>query len=81
VLSESLLVSCVGRVLGIGAALTVLAWSHLAVGTQRVTIVFAPSLSLALTELVATLAIGVLGGLVPAWQAARAEIVSSLRYI
>jgi putative ABC transport system permease protein len=80
VLSESLLVSVVGGILGIGVALLVLAWSHLAVGTQGVTIAFTPSIGLALTGLMVTLAIGVLGGFVPAWQAARAEIVSALRY-
>lgn len=80
VLSESLFVSFVGGMLGIGAALIVLAWSHLAIGTQGVTIAFMPSISLALTGLAVTLTIGVLGGVVPAWQASRADIVSSLRY-
>jgi len=80
VMSESLLVSLVGGAIGIAAALAVLAWSHMAIGTEGVTIAFAPSISLALTGLGVTVAIGVLGGCVPAWQAARAEIVSSLRY-
>jgi len=35
---------------------------------------------LSLTGLFVTLFIGVLGGIVPAWQASRADIVSSLRY-
>jgi ABC-type antimicrobial peptide transport system permease subunit len=39
-----------------------------------------PSIGPALTGLAVTLAIRVLGGLVPAWQAARADIVSSLRH-
>ena len=80
VLSESLFVSLVGGILGIGGALIVLSWSRLAIGTQGVTIAFTPSISLALTGLAVTLVIGILGGVVPAWQASRAEIVSSLRY-
>jgi putative ABC transport system permease protein len=46
-----------------------------------VTIAFTPSAGLAVTGLVVALAVGVVAGLVPAWQAARAEIVASLRYI
>jgi putative ABC transport system permease protein len=80
VMSESLLVTFAGGILGIGAAMLVLAWSHLAVGTQGVTIAFIPSIELALTGLAVTLFIGVLGGAIPAWQASRADIVSSLRY-
>lgn len=80
VMSESLLVTFAGGILGIGAALIVLAWSHLAVGTQGVTIAFMPSIGLALTGVIVTVFIGVFGGVVPAWQASRADIVSSLRY-
>jgi hypothetical protein len=80
VMSESLLVTLAGGILGISAALIVLAWSHLAVGTQGVTIAFMPSFELALTGLGVTMFIGVLGGIAPAWQASRADIVSSLRY-
>jgi putative ABC transport system permease protein len=79
VMGESLLVSLAGGAIGVAAALAVLAWSHLAIGTEGVTIAFLPSPTLALTGLIVTLVIGILGGCIPAWQAARAEIVSSLR--
>jgi putative ABC transport system permease protein len=81
ILTESLLVSLAGGLLGIGAALATLAWSGLAVGTEGVTIAFAPSAGLAVIGLAVPLGVGVLAGLVPAWQAARAEIVASLRYV
>jgi putative ABC transport system permease protein len=81
VLAESLLVSLAGGLLGIGAALAALAFSGLAVGAEGVTIAFTPSAGLALTGLAVTAAVGVLAGLVPAWQASRAEIVASLRYV
>jgi putative ABC transport system permease protein len=81
VLAESLFVSLAGGLLGIGAAMATLAWSGIAVGTEGVTIAFSPSLGLAITGLTVALAVGLLAGIVPAWQAARAEIVGSLRYV
>jgi ABC-type antimicrobial peptide transport system permease subunit len=58
-----------------------LAWGRPAVGTEGVTIAFSPSATLAGAGLVVALAVGVLAGLVPAWRAARAEIVGSLRQV
>jgi putative ABC transport system permease protein len=81
VLAESLLASLAGGLLGIGAAVATLAWSGIAVGTEGVTIAFTPSAGLAITGLAVALAVGILAGLVPAWQASRAEIVASLRYV
>jgi len=81
VLGESLFVGLAGGLLGIGSALAALAWCGLAVGTEGVTIAFSPSLSLAATGLGVSLLVGALAGLIPAWQAARSDIVSSLRYV
>ncbi len=81
VLAEGLLVSLAGGLLGVGAALGMLSWSKLAVGTEGVTIAFMPSAGLALTGLVVTAAVGVFAGLLPAWQASRADIVDSLRAV
>jgi putative ABC transport system permease protein len=81
VLAEGLLVSLAGGLLGVGLALGVLAWNTPALGAEGVTIAFAASPGLALSGLAVTAAVGVAAGLVPAWQAARAEIVQSLRYV
>jgi putative ABC transport system permease protein len=81
VVCESLLVSLAGGLLGIGAALGALAWGQLAVGTEGVTIAFTPSVRLAVTGLAVALAVGVAAGLAPAWRAARADIVASLRAV
>jgi putative ABC transport system permease protein len=81
VLSESLIVSLAGGVLGVGSALGTLAWSGLALSTEGVTVAFSSSFGVAATGLGVAVAIGVLASLVPAWQAARAEIVHSLRYV
>jgi putative ABC transport system permease protein len=81
VMTESLLVSLGGGVLGVGLAMAGLDWSGLAVGTEGVTIAFTPSLRLALTGMAVASGVGVLAGVVPAWQASRAEIVAALRYV
>jgi putative ABC transport system permease protein len=80
VLAESVLQSLAGGLLGIGAGLALLAWGRFAVGAEGVTIAFKPSLELALTGAIVSALVGVIAGLVPGWQAARAEIVSALRY-
>jgi putative ABC transport system permease protein len=81
VVAEALLESLAGGLLGIGAALATLAWSGLVVGTQGVAIAFAPSINLTVTGLLVAVVVGILAGLVPAWQAARADILSSLRQV
>lgn len=81
VLLESLLVSLAGGVLGVGLGTILLQWSGLAIGTEGVMIAFMPAWSSALVGLGITLAVGAAAGLVPAWHAARAEIVRSLRQI
>jgi putative ABC transport system permease protein len=81
VLAESLLVSLAGGLLGIGLALATLSWGNLAVGTEGVTIAILPSAAMTFKGLAVTAVVGMLAGLVPAWQAARAEIVNSLRSV
>ncbi|MFL5339062.1 MAG: ABC transporter permease, partial [Gemmataceae bacterium] len=81
VLTESLIVSLTGGLLGVGLALAALAWSGLTVGAEGVMVTFTPSPWLAVSGMGVTAIVGVLAGLVPAWQAARSEIVTSLRYV
>jgi putative ABC transport system permease protein len=79
VLTESTLLSILGGVLGVGTAMLMLAWSHLSVGAEAVTIAFQPSWSLAATGIVVAAVVGVLAGIAPGWHAARADIVGALR--
>ena len=79
VLSESVLLSIGGGVLGVGMAMLALQMSHLSVGAEAVTIAFQPSWPLATTGVVVSAVVGVLAGVMPGWQAARTEIVSALR--
>jgi putative ABC transport system permease protein len=80
VIAESALVSLAGGTIGVGTALAILSTQSMALGTEGILITFLPSLSLCLTGLAAATAVGVLAGLIPATQAARAEIVPALRF-
>lgn len=79
VLAESVLISVGGGVVGTGVAMLTLAGSGLSVGAEAVTIAFSPSVGLALTGLVGSLAVGIVAGVLPAVAAARADIINGLR--
>ena len=81
VLAEGVLVSMLGGLLGVGAALAVLAWLKLAVGTEGVTIALVPAADTAVRGIVAALLAGLVAAAPPAWRAARAEIVTALRQV
>lgn len=81
VVAESLLLCLAGGVLGTGLALAVLAGSGLAVGAEGVTIAFRPSWPLAALGIVVSLGVGLAAGMIPAWQAARTQIVTALRQV
>jgi putative ABC transport system permease protein len=81
VMVESLIVSLTGGIIGTGLAMLMLSWKGLAVGSEGVTIAFSTSPMLGLMGLLATAIVGLAAGIVPAWTAARAEIVESLRSI
>ena len=79
VMLESILLSLLGGIIGVGTALLVLKFKSMSVGAEAVTIAFTPTLNLAMTGIAVALATGFLAGLVPAWQAARTQIVEGLR--
>ncbi|MFH5805486.1 ABC transporter permease, partial [Alienimonas sp. DA493] len=78
VVCESLFICLLGGLVGTAAATAALAFGGLAVGAEGVTIAFRPSLSLALTAAGVSAAVGLLAGVVPAWHAARTNIVADL---
>lgn len=80
VLTESTLLSTIGGGLGVIAGLTFLAWSGMSIAAEGVTIAFRPSWDIAFQGMIASVAVGVLAGLAPGWQAARTQIVSALRH-
>jgi putative ABC transport system permease protein len=80
VIAESVLVSLAGGVVGVGAAFIILSTRNMALGTEGILITFQPSTSLVLTGVAAAAVVGLLAGIIPAIQAARAEIVPALRF-
>jgi putative ABC transport system permease protein len=78
-LTESGLISLAGGVLGTVGCVAFLLWQPLSLSTEGVSIDFEASPALAAWGLGLSLVVGLVAGAVPAWQAGRAEIVSSLR--
>jgi putative ABC transport system permease protein len=81
VMMESVILSLLGGVIGVGTALLFLKLKSLSVGAEAVTIAFTPSVSLAITGLAVALITGLVAGVFPAIQAARTEIVTGLRQV
>ncbi len=81
VLTESVLLSLAGGIIGVSAAMAMLKFSSLSVGAEAVTIAFTPSIHLAFTGIVVSVIAGTLAGIAPAWHAARTEIVPALRQV
>ena len=79
VIAESAVVCVVGGIIGTSLALLSLATDGLAIGAEGVAVAFRPSLQLGLTGMLVSLVVGFLAGVTPAWHAARAQIVPSLR--
>ena len=77
--TESVIVSIGGGVIGVGTAMLVLKLSSLSVGAEAVTIAFTPSFRLAAVGIGVSVISGALAGIAPAIHAARTEIVPALR--
>lgn len=80
VLTESLLLSTLGGILGVVGSAILLSSSGMSVAAEGVTIAFEPSLVLAIQGVVVAIAVGILAGLAPGWHASRTEIVPALRH-
>ncbi|HQX51744.1 MAG TPA: ABC transporter permease [Planctomycetaceae bacterium] len=79
VMTESVVLSIAGGIVGVGASMLVLKLSSLSVGAEAVTIAFTPSIQLAVTGVIVSAVAGILAGIAPAWRAASTEIVPALR--
>ncbi len=79
VLSESVILSNIGGLIGVGSAMLVLKVTRLAVGAEAVMVNFMATTNLALIGGGVAVATGIVAGIVPAWTAARAAIVPALR--
>ncbi len=79
VLTESTLLCFVGGVSGTLLALVALQLGGFAIGAEGATISFRPTLSLAITGSLVSVAVGIVAGMAPAIQAATIPIVNALR--
>ncbi len=79
VVAEGTLLSLVGGLIGGAAAAAFLAYSALALSVEGQSIPLSASVETFASGLVIAVVLGLLAGVVPAWQAARREIVASLR--
>lgn len=81
IISEGLVLSVLGGTVGSGLALWVLARGGLALSVDGLSIPFAAAPLLFVHGLGVACLLGILAGLVPAWQAARREIVTCFRAV
>ncbi|MCP4594251.1 MAG: FtsX-like permease family protein [bacterium] len=79
IIAEGLLLSITGAVVGCVTALAFLSYSALALSVESHSIPVKPTPSIFAWGILIAAAVGVLAGLVPAWQAARREIVTCFR--
>ncbi len=81
VLTEGLVLSLIGGAVGSSIALVVLHWGRFALSVDGLSISVATDLWIFASGLGLAAALGVLAGLVPAWQAGRREIVECFRAV
>jgi putative ABC transport system permease protein len=81
IICEGLVLNLIGGISGIVVACAVLHWGQFSLSNEGLSINFGATPGMLATGLGITVALGILAGLVPAWQASRREIVSSFRAI
>jgi putative ABC transport system permease protein len=81
IIVEGVLVGLAGGGIGTLGALTILYWKQLSLSVDGLSVPILADGMLLLTGLGMSLALGVLAGLVPAWQASRHEIASCFRAV
>jgi len=81
IVSEGVLLGLAGGALGSGAAVGVLRWSQLSMSVDGLSIPLSASGTTLAVGLGISVLLGVLAGLVPAWQAARRPIASCFRAV
>jgi putative ABC transport system permease protein len=81
IVAEGMLLCLAGGASGIVTAIALLTWGRFSLSNEGLSINFSAGPEVWLTGLGVTLAVGVLAGLVPAWQASRREIAASFRAV
>ena len=79
IVCEGIVLSLLGGLLGTSGAAVFLRWGGFSLSNEGLSINFSTSWDVWAVGLVASLAVGTLAGLAPAWVAARRQIASSFR--
>jgi len=79
VVIEGVILGVTGGTLAIISVFSLVHFGNFSLTSEGTTIVFSPSFSVLLTGFVISFALGLIAGLIPAFRAARADIVNSLR--
>ena len=79
VVIESVVLSLLGGILGVIAGSALLHFGGLSLAAEGVTIAFEPTIDLVGLGVTVSLAVGIVAGIVPGWQAASTKIVTGLR--
>ena len=79
VVSEGGMLGLAGGVLGVGLSIAFLRWQSFTLGNEGQTLAIRPDAAVALSGLLAALALGLFASLWPAWQAMTQPIVKNLR--
>ncbi|UCG33809.1 MAG: FtsX-like permease family protein, partial [Phycisphaerales bacterium] len=81
IIGEGLVLSLAGGLFGSVVSVSVLMWGRFALSVDGMSIPFEASAGVFASGLLVAAALGVLAGLVPAWQASRREIVACFRAV
>ncbi len=81
IITEGVLVGLIGGFFGTIAAIVVLTWGQFSMSIDGQNIPFEAQTSLLLTGAVLSIGLGILAGIVPAWQATRSEIAHCFRAV
>ena len=81
IVSEGILLALIGGATGTLTALAVIRWTHLSLSVDGLSIPIETNPTLLGTGLIIAAAVGVLAGLVPAWQASRRPIADCFRTV
>lgn len=79
VLTDGMLLGLAGGVVGVGSAWTTLHLGAYSISAEGLSIIIAPTAATMSTVIIVAVVLGVSAALVPAWRAARADIVGCLR--
>ena len=81
IVAEGLLLGVIGGMLGAMAAVAVTTLAHFSIGADGLSINMTAGSGMLITSLIVSASLGVVAGLVPAWQASRREISQCFRAV